>query len=361
MHCLRTGELIFKNFFCVFLAIQCNRQHLPNFGDRTDMADSNYLADDVSLLPSRKDTLALIKRKEMIQMATGNTSQVGVVLIMQMGIGKTMVALATRWEIDRDDREKPTLILCKKISESLWTDELTKWLKPTEKGRVKFECLTSSGNRTLNSENAVTVDYVITTYSHLVTVHGSLKESCQAQRCQEAFGSGCLYSIKRTRIICDESQYFKNPKSKRFAAVNDLHSKRRLCLSRSPMMNVVDDIKTQLDFCGYRHRFEDDENVLVSAVDWIIVIHQEGDYSSTCSSARDRGRCSQHTHEGGVGLASPPEKREEEDLRILKKIICKVIICKIGNSSLCWYSRYSQCKCCQGFIPKCFNFYKSII
>ena len=199
----------------------------------------------------------------MIQMATGNTSQVGVVLIMQMGIGKTVVALATRWEIDRDDREKPTLILCKKISESLWTDELTKWLKPTEKGRVKFECLTSSGNRTLNSKNAVTVDYVITTYNHLVTVHGSLKESCQAQRCQEAFGSGCLYSIKRTRIICDESQYFKNPKSKRFAAVNDLHSNRRLCLCRSPMMNVVDDIKTQLDFCGYRHRFEDDENVLV--------------------------------------------------------------------------------------------------
>jgi len=57
-----------------------------------------------------------------------------------------------------------------------------------------------------------------------------------------------LLSYKFFYLILDESQYIKNPESKIYKAINQIHSKHRLVLTGTPIENSLTDLWAQINF-----------------------------------------------------------------------------------------------------------------
>lgn len=180
----------------------------------------------------------------------------GVLVADQMGLGKTLQALASIAN-SRPSRRKddilPTLIVSTPNNHIQWKDEILKHcvtLKPTEMnspgiGRVVAWRKADAATRFLDPlYELLTAHIVLTTYSEVV-------ESDKK--------SGLLHQVKFYRIILDEAHLIRNPSSATAVACHALQSHRAWVMTGTPLVNGTEDLYSQLKFIKHKACLSEEE------------------------------------------------------------------------------------------------------
>jgi SNF2 family DNA or RNA helicase len=225
---------------------------------------------DHVLFPHQWRTLQWMVECERIE-SWGTT---GGIMALDPGLGKTKTAVF--FSLMRPREEGPTLIVCSKtLSIIHWPYEIAKWFGPSAKVLVLTADALGAKLKEVTYEYVMAHDIVITTYSQCrgACTKGKYEEYVQIkaeeglhknkvigliQRNRDTLpahpkskGLTLVYEIPWTRVILDESQAIKNPKSKLFYAMLAIYGRWKWCLTGTMTMNEESDVWSQLFFCGY--------------------------------------------------------------------------------------------------------------
>ena len=149
----------------------------------------------------------------------------GGILADDMGLGKTIQTISHILVEKKSGRLKsPCLVIAP-------TSLLPNWMKEIQKFAPSLEVMKLAGSKRNPLYNKLpNMDIVITSYGL------ALRD---------------INKLSRTRfhlLILDEAQVIKNTRSKITAAVNDLHSNQRLCLTGTPMENHLGELWSLFHF-----------------------------------------------------------------------------------------------------------------
>lgn len=181
-----------------------------------------------------------------------------------MGFGKTIQMLSNVLE-GRPSNASPnqtTLVVCPASICSQWLDEVRKHIEPGLLGEV---VVYRSGNRTMTEDPVKTLSkagMVITSYSEVVRSyphhHGpgdlvtpEAKKVWWEKHYKE--NRGTLHRIFFRRIILDEAQQIKNPKSKVSISCRGLIGKYKWMLTGTPILNAIEELWPYFDFLQVPH------------------------------------------------------------------------------------------------------------
>ena len=252
----------------------------------------------------------------------------GVILVMQMGLGKTLVSLTHAMMLP-DKRGMPALVVCGKSVLNMWQREsFDKFLEP---GRCKVLYLHPSvvvsheDHLSLAAEEraakkfiaGLTVeklkeyDFVVTTYDMVVQTWSKLMEEDDAKNLPKRWtqelvdnprnpdkpfvryhkrkkntenltltGANVLFGPCWKILICDESQTFAGKTLKKNIALLSVIAKEYLCLSGTPIRNKVQDVYAQLavmDSLAEPPRRDEQKKMLPDLRDRTLIIMQYTD------------------------------------------------------------------------------------
>lgn len=181
-----------------------------------------------------------------------------------MGFGKTIQMLSNVL----DGRPSPaspnqtTLVVCPSSLCSQWLNEVRKHIEPGLLGEV---IVYRSGNRTMTEDPLKTLSkagMVITSYSEVLRsyphtkppaelVTPELKRAWWEQHYKNERGD--LHRIFFRRIILDEAQQIKNPKSKISISCRGLIGKYKWMLTGTPILNAIEELWPYFDFLQVPH------------------------------------------------------------------------------------------------------------
>lgn len=144
----------------------------------------------------------------------------------EMGLGKTLQALMIAYEYSSSDW--PLLIVCPSSIRFVWKQQISKWLDGIINTSKQVQVI-AKGKETINpSAKIIIVPYILlATNPHLQALPNKKPFQC---------------------VICDESHYIKESKSKRSVAVGSIlkKSRRAILLSGTPSMNNADELYHQI-------------------------------------------------------------------------------------------------------------------
>ena len=162
----------------------------------------------------------------------------GGLLSLEMGLGKTLIAMAVvRTTLQRT--AAATLYICNKPLLVTVTHDIRKFFGDSL--RVLLWHREALGPRffQFTDQTPFRNDIVIVTYDtvvHLAKTPGTLADA--------------FFGAPWTRVIADESHRFSQHKTLVFQAMNRFPRGRRLCLTGTAIRNYADDLMAQLVFCG---------------------------------------------------------------------------------------------------------------
>ncbi|WP_396276603.1 DEAD/DEAH box helicase [Haloimpatiens lingqiaonensis] len=150
----------------------------------------------------------------------------GGILADEMGLGKTLQAIAFIASREKEDKNKPALVVCPTSLMYNWESEIQKFAPEL---KVEVIC----GNKELRTEkmkNINNVDVVITSYPLMRIDTDEYKD------------------ITFSYCFLDEAQAIKNPHSQSAHAVKDLKAKGRFALTGTPIENSLTELWSIFDF-----------------------------------------------------------------------------------------------------------------
>lgn len=169
----------------------------------------------------------------------------GGILSLQMGMGKTLVALSL---IYYECSEQNSLFVCNKALVPEIRDEILKFFGSNS--NCNFFILHSEYFKHLSTEEVIfsfkTCKTVITTYDTIKCLHHSL--SSNSERYIDI--ASHFFSHYFHFTFFDESQRVKNKNTRLFQALNEIKASIKFCLTGTPFINNSRDIYTQLLLCG---------------------------------------------------------------------------------------------------------------
>ena len=245
------------------------------------------------LYPHQCEAFAFMRSRENTPFSQTHGIRGGI-LLMTMGLGKSLTALAYSIIAPRPPHpsEKhgengyPTLIVASKTVMGEWkTQAFEKFFG----GKLKVLYLHKDFTPLkeideLTREQIVQYDFVVTTYDvcGCICYKREFQERClergddsslhrgkviaihtsSRRQADKPFykGYAVLYGTPWERVIVDESQRFANPKTQTYRYMMALYGKYKWCLTGTPIRNKGTDIWSQLRFCGYR--------TIDSAIEW---------------------------------------------------------------------------------------------
>ncbi|KAG8156420.1 hypothetical protein KVR01_013761 [Diaporthe batatas] len=173
----------------------------------------------------------------------------GGILADEMGVGKTIVALATiAASLDRASdfatrgpedgtfdserrRSKATLVIApSSLLIDSWVDEIRKHIYPGHMTFYKYHGRQRQQDANLLFER----DVVFSTYATLAS--------------EPDRGLGILNSVEWFRIVLDEAHEIRNTTTKQFHVVFNLAAQHRWCLTGTPIQNSVEDLGALISF-----------------------------------------------------------------------------------------------------------------
>ncbi|GAB5353445.1 hypothetical protein AAMO2058_000037000 [Amorphochlora amoebiformis] len=163
----------------------------------------------------------------------------GVILADDMGLGKTLQAITVLYTLLRQgiEKGKPTVsravVVCPTSLVGNWQNELGKWLK----GKIQCIAVTQSGPAKVE---AAISDFL----SPHVKANVLILSYDTFRRYAERFNSESACGL----LICDEAHRLKNAKTATYKTLNQLHCKRRILLSGTPMQNDLDEFFAMVNF-----------------------------------------------------------------------------------------------------------------
>lgn len=169
-----------------------------------------------TLRPYQKDGVAWIQ-------AMKNTG-FNAILADEMGLGKTIQALAMMSADRKENKHRPSLVICPKSLIDNWYNECNKFT-PELKAKI-----ISGADRVLKKKEIAGVDLIITSYALI--------------RRDVAFYSEMDFE----NLILDEAQNIKNHQSQTAQACKVLNARFKLVLSGTPVENSVREIWSIFDF-----------------------------------------------------------------------------------------------------------------
>jgi SNF2 family DNA or RNA helicase len=173
----------------------------------------------------------------------------GGILSLEMGLGKTLVALS----MFQCDNYAPNMFICNKSLLGSISQDIKKFFGDS----MPFFILHPDNmKRKLDDLDASWFDnykFILTTYDVILGLgkRSGVFVVRKSFECDKRTKSGLnFFGMKFHRIICDESQRIVNPKSQIFQCLQKIQSNYRICLSGTPIRNYDKDLHTQLLFCG---------------------------------------------------------------------------------------------------------------
>ncbi|MFD4369642.1 DEAD/DEAH box helicase [Rhodococcus sp. NPDC058521] len=188
------------------------------------LLDENARPESVGVPAGLNATLRPYQQRGLDWLAFMSDAGLGAVLADDMGLGKTVQLLAL---LAHERSDTPTLLVCPMSVVGNWQREAARFV-PSLRVLVHHGSGRSSG-----AEFAAAVagsDLVITTYALLARDLGHLKE--QPWR----------------RIVLDEAQHVKNPKTSQARAARSIVADHRVALTGTPVENRLDELRAVLDF-----------------------------------------------------------------------------------------------------------------
>jgi len=213
------------------------------------------------------------KRREAIQCARvrGVPKPRGFILNIEMGLGKTLIALYCI-AVSRLCRSAPSIYLCSKSTIGTVTEECRKFF-----GTRLATCVLSPDTLAVNKVHSAGVflqhcDVVFVTFGTVVRLSrtlaklattntpsrsGSNTRNTHETHTRKARAESEIRSIASTLCgrlwewtVVDESQALISARTQLFQAVSALKSRWRMCLSGTPTQESNVELQSQLRFCG---------------------------------------------------------------------------------------------------------------
>lgn len=186
----------------------------------------------IRLLPFQLEGLNWLKHQE-------DSKYNGGVLADEMGMGKTIQTIAL---LMSDLDKRPSLVVAPTVALMQWKNEIE---QHTNKKLSVY--IYHGASRTSNMADLKGFDVILTTYSVLESVYrkqmygfkrktGTVKEP------------SVLHSIDFYRVILDEAHNIKDRQSNTAKAVNVLKTKKRWCLSGTPLQNRIGEMYSLIRF-----------------------------------------------------------------------------------------------------------------
>lgn len=176
----------------------------------------------------------------------------GGMLADEMGLGKTVEVIATMSaNLPADKHRRTTLIIAPLALITQWKAEIE------EKYSIDYKILLYHGQYERPSKhNIQKYDVVITTPGQITGQwpddEAALKELADSSQTPRKLITGPLLEINWYRVVIDEAQNIRNPRSKLSRAVCALKSDLRWSLSGTPIFNRLMDIYPQVRFLRIR-------------------------------------------------------------------------------------------------------------
>lgn len=203
----------------------------------------------------------------------------GGIIRMNMGLGKTLTAIA--FSLSHPDPDGyPTLIVASKTVMLEWkTSGIDKFLAGGVSVLYLHKDFMGTSFKEISWEAVKSYDLVITTYDvcmsvcrkrhaeelvcemggdhtmqkgKVVAIHSRFGAPCSGRvDVKKSYGPNVIYDMRWWRVVADESQRFANPKTYTYKAMMAIWARHAWCLTGTPIRNYDTDIWAQLRFCGY--------------------------------------------------------------------------------------------------------------
>lgn len=165
----------------------------------------------------------------------------GGVLADEMGMGKTIQTIAL---LLQDLNKSPSLVVAPTVALMQWKNEIEQHAN----GKLKTY-LYHGASRTNKVTDLNDVDVILTTYSVLESVYRK-----QAYGFRRKSGlvkeKSLLHNMEFFRVILDEAHNIKDRQSNTAKAVNVLKTKKRWCLTGTPLQNRIGEMYSLIRFLG---------------------------------------------------------------------------------------------------------------
>ena len=252
-------------------------------GGSSDLFQVPGLKPEYKLFPYQQNTVMWMRDREFDglppnSLTTDFSRAPGGIVSLEMGLGKTIIALALgaiSRDRDRNERLGPTLWVVEKSKLYDIPREIEKFFGDSISYMVFYK--EELGSKMDETERDVFIqgrDLVITTYDtvrigyqsnniarEVVQYNARTGNVDRLERVgmrhpenadnPDSYGKEILFRTPWARIVADESQKFRNPKSKLYESMMALPGKYRWCLTGTPVMNNTYDLYSSLSFCGY--------------------------------------------------------------------------------------------------------------
>ncbi|OTB05739.1 hypothetical protein M426DRAFT_259935 [Hypoxylon sp. CI-4A] len=191
---------------------------------------------------------AQLRQVTSVRVEESLSRSMGGIIADKMGLGKTLTMLTAilnsepvadlfssfhtgpHSEFGRGIRTKATLIVVSSVQLlEGWISEIQTHFSPGVLNWVSFH----GQYRPRDPKPLTSVELVLTTYATLAADHT---------------GQGILHQMEWYRVVLDEAHWIRNPSSKQFRAVSALHTRRRWCLTGTPIQNKLDDLTSLAQF-----------------------------------------------------------------------------------------------------------------
>jgi SNF2 family DNA or RNA helicase len=244
------------------------------------------LNEPYTLLPHQVKTLEWMKKRE--NLPSDQTWGVrGGMVSLQMGLGKTLIALYHTMSSPKSPDKFPTLIVASKTVLTEWKSQgVEKFFAGETFGEepsatpikalfIHKDYIGETRMKSLTRANILKYDIVLTTYDVCLSAcrKGKHQKSCLELGEDNTLMKGKIVAIHEKtrgiadnpkltgieviygtpwhRVFCDESQRFCNPNTILYKCMMAIYGRYKWCITGTPIRNYDTDIWTQLRWMGY--------------------------------------------------------------------------------------------------------------
>lgn len=160
----------------------------------------------------------------------------GGLLHLEMGLGKTLIALATMAMMQRDAGvpQGPSIYICDLILLQTASEDTLKFFGSSMNACVFHPDFI--GKHRFNNFNPNVYNLIFTTYDTILALHKK--------------GSTVLSSVPWFIAVADESQRIRNSSTKTYDAMMSIRARHRMCLTGTAIVNGAGDLEPQLRWLG---------------------------------------------------------------------------------------------------------------
>lgn len=242
------------------------------------------LKEGFTLKPVQIEAINFMRDREAAGGTTGNNQSYcgikGGMLMLNMGVGKTLTSAAYSLASSNSSVKTPTLVVCTRILVDVWYSEINKFFSGVRVLRLHNDYLAKNELESFTSSSFDSYDFVVTTYEFI----GKHKDDKSIEACVHVLGEehtimngrkiairmrdhmdiaktparaavarGALAMFYKNwkRVLFDESQTYSSIKTSKYVSVMCLVGEYKWCLTGTPFKNKSEDVFAQFKSIGY--------------------------------------------------------------------------------------------------------------